>query len=65
MDVNGRLHMPGFIGQTFEETGVRDTSPRGGNEPGEHRGNRKQRRAQEAMERRGRKAKAATAGDPA
>lgn len=23
MDVNGRLHMPGFVGETFEETGVK------------------------------------------
>ena len=23
MDSKGRLHMPGFVGQTFEETGLR------------------------------------------
>lgn len=23
MDSDGRLHMPGFVGQTFEETGLR------------------------------------------
>jgi hypothetical protein len=27
MDDSGRLHMPGFVGQTFEETGVTPKHP--------------------------------------
>lgn len=50
MDMNGRLHMPGFVGESFEETGVLSelTAPVDERRPGE---NRQQRRAREAMER--------------
>jgi len=54
MDVNGRLHMPGFVGDTFEETGVAKEVAHG-DLPN---GNRKERRAMEAIERRLSKAKA-------
>lgn len=57
MDVNGRLHMPGFVGQTFEETGVLKRS-----DEQKPVGNRKQRRAQQAIDR---KAKLVKAGQTA
>ena len=47
MDSQGRLHMPGFVGETFEETGVLKKRP---NEPVAE--NRHERRRREAIERR-------------
>lgn len=52
MDAHGRLHMPGFVGETFEETGlteeVREAEARGAAKDGM---NRKMRRAAEKMAR--------------
>lgn len=48
MDSQGRLHMPGFVGQSFEETGVMKKSTIGeprANAPQEMPLNRKARRA--------------------
>lgn len=58
MDANGRLHMPGFVGDTFEETGVLQEREAMKREALKAAGNRKQRRAQEAMDRRASKTKA-------
>lgn len=49
MDANGRLHMPGFVGQTFEETGVEAEQAKAVEDQPM---NRKARRAAEALERR-------------
>jgi hypothetical protein len=48
MDSQGRLHMPGFVGETFDETGVLKESEGADRE----QTNRKQRRAREATDRR-------------
>lgn len=53
MDQYGRLHMPGFVGQPFGETGVLDDTTAGGsNQPTEQHGNRKDRRREAALDRR-------------
>lgn len=60
MDAHGRLHMPGFVGETFEETGV--LKDREALKPASV-GNRKQRRAQASIDRRNQKPKPATEGE--
>ncbi len=49
MDSMGRLHMPGFVGDTFEETGVLKEREDAGKAPAD---NRHERRRQEAIQRR-------------
>ena len=50
MDADGRLHMPGFVGQSFQETGLEDEAALPKSEDGRAE-NRQQRRAREALER--------------
>ena len=49
MDSQGRLHMPNFVGMTYEETGIEDEAT-----PDEKTGNRKDRRREEAIARKSR-----------
>lgn len=52
MDASGRLHMPGFVGQTYEETGVRERDRELDSKHLEpFRMNRRQRRIAEALDR--------------